>query len=189
MESNIEITSDRIDIDKNIEDQCPACKNGDQPSDAHKCYICQKNVHALDSCSAPVGEEGYGQKRICKNCQKRNVQNIIASREVEDWHGLAITQETQPRGRYLQGKSIKNEFLLEKNIHKIPIIKNGGNINIKAVSFDKKNYSFTNTCAFDSILQLFIAAYLDKDSIKEFINTESSNSLLKLICNGILWCT
>lgn len=115
MESNMEIiTPDRI-VDKNPEDQCPACKNGDQPSGAHICYICQKNVHALDSCSAPVGEEGYGQKRICKNCQKTsNIQSTIASREAEDWHGLVITQETQPKGRYLQGKSIENEFLLEK---------------------------------------------------------------------------
>ncbi|KMQ85119.1 kda protein in nof-fb transposable element, partial [Lasius niger] len=87
MESNMEIiTPDRI-IEKDLEDQCPA-----------------------------FGEEGYGQKRICKNCQKTsNVRSIIASREMEDWRGLATTQETQSRGRYLQG-SIENEFLLEKNI-------------------------------------------------------------------------
>jgi len=110
-----------------------------------------------------------------------NIQNIIASREVEDWRGLAITQETQPKGRYLQGKCIENEFLLEKNIQKIPIIKNGGNVNIKAVTFGKKKYFFTNTCAFDSILQLFIAAYFDKDNIKELINTESNNIFFKLV--------
>jgi len=63
-------------IDKNLEDQCPACKNGDQPSGAHVCYICQKNVHALDSCSASVGEEDYGQKRICKNCRKQIIYKI-----------------------------------------------------------------------------------------------------------------
>lgn len=41
--------------------------------------------------------------------------------------------------------------------------------------FGKKKYSFTNTCAFDSILQLFIGAYFDKDNIKGLINTESNN--------------
>lgn len=88
-------------------------------SQAVRTYViyAQKNVHAIDSCSVPVGEEGYGQKRMCKICQKtNNIQNIIASREVEDWRGLATTQETQSRGRYLQGKCIENEFLLEKNV-------------------------------------------------------------------------
>jgi len=170
----------------NLEDQCPACKNGDQPSGAHKCYVCQKNVHALDLCSTPVGEEGYGQKRICKNCQKSsNVENILASREVEDWRGLVTTQEKKLKGRYLQGTSIQNEFLLDKNIRKMPIIKNGGNVNIKAVTFGKKKYSFTNTCAFDSILQLFIAAYFDKNNIKNFINNELNNIFFKLICDMV----
>lgn len=170
----------------NLEDQCPACKNGDQPSGAHKCYVCQKNVHALDLCSTPVGEEGYGQKRICKNCQKSsNVENILASREVEDWRGLVTTQEKKLKGRYLQGTSIQNEFLLDKNIRKMPIIKNGGNVNIKAVTFGKKKYSFTNTCAFDSILQLFIAAYFDKNNIKNFINNKLNNIFLKLICDMV----
>jgi hypothetical protein len=69
---------------------------------------------------------------------------------VEDWSGLA-TSVTQSTGRYLQ-KTIQNEFLLEKNIHKVPIIKNGNNVSIKAITLGKKRYSFTNTCAFDSIL-------------------------------------
>lgn len=81
IESNIEIIPETISdeiINKNVEDDCPVCKNGDQPSDAHVCYICQKNVHAIDSCSVPVGKEGYGQKRMCKICQKtNNIQNII----------------------------------------------------------------------------------------------------------------
>ncbi|XP_025997044.2 uncharacterized protein LOC113005544 [Solenopsis invicta] len=131
-------------VNEDIETEGPACKNGDHPSSAHVCYICQKNVHALDACSASVGEEGYGQKRICKNCQRTDVQNIIASREEEDWRGLAAT-ESQSKGRYLQEMSIENEFLLDKNIRKIPIIKNGGNLNIKAITFQKKKYSFTNT--------------------------------------------
>jgi hypothetical protein len=68
--NNAEIkTTDNV-IDKDLENECTACKNADLPSGAHKCYICQKNIHALDACSAPVGEEGYGQKRICRNCQK-----------------------------------------------------------------------------------------------------------------------
>lgn len=67
MENNIEIStsdmsqniiSQNMIIETNLEDQCPACKNGDQPSGAHTCYICHINVHALDACSAPLEEEG-----------------------------------------------------------------------------------------------------------------------------------
>jgi len=57
-------------FNKNVEDECPACRNGDQPNGAYVCYIYWKNVYALDACSAPVGEEGYGQKKICKNFQR-----------------------------------------------------------------------------------------------------------------------
>jgi len=59
--------------------------------------------------------------------------------------------------------------LLNDKIMKIPIMKNGGNITMQSVKLDNKRFSFTNTCAFDSILQLFIAAYFDKDEIKNFI--------------------
>lgn len=44
--------NDNVQI--NIE--CPVCINGDEPTGAHKCYICHKNVHAIDAC--------YGRRRI-----------------------------------------------------------------------------------------------------------------------------
>jgi hypothetical protein len=49
----------------------------------------------------------------------------------------------------------------------------------------RKKNSFTNTCAFDSILQLFIAAYLDKDKVKDLINNECNNIFFKLICDMV----
>ena len=79
--------------------------------------------------------------------------------------------DTQSKGKYLQKGSIQNEFLLEKNLHKIPIIRNGNNISLKPVQIRKNKYSLANTCAFDSILQLFIAAYFDLKSIKNLICT------------------
>lgn len=44
--------NDNVQI--NIE--CPVCINEDEPTGAHKCYICHKNVHAIDAC--------YGRRRI-----------------------------------------------------------------------------------------------------------------------------
>lgn len=104
------------------EKPCPACKNGHKPTGSHTCYVCKKYVHALDGCSIPFGEEGYGQQRICVSCQNINIQDIIATKEIEDWRCLATT-DVQSKGRYLQKDSIQNEFLLESNIRKIPIIK------------------------------------------------------------------
>ncbi|KAL6417362.1 hypothetical protein ACFW04_012803 [Cataglyphis niger] len=71
-------------------------------------------VHALAECSMPIGEEGYGQQRVCVDCQQiNNVQDIIATKETENWRGLA-TADIKSKGRYLQKESIRNEFLLKK---------------------------------------------------------------------------
>lgn len=66
----------------------------------------------------------------------------------------------------------------------MPIIKNGGNISIKAAKLGHNKISLTNTCAFDSTLQLFIAAYFDKEEIKSFISSQESNIFLKLVLDA-----
>lgn len=156
------VTSEQfIMTDNNVEInvECSVCANEDKPTGAHKCYICHKNVHAIDACSIPYGEEGYGQERICKRCERSgNVNEILATREIEDWRGLA--SKTSSKSRYLQRGNPEQDFLLDK-LQKIPIIKNGGKLLVKAVKIGNEKYSFTNTCAFDSILQLFILAYFD----------------------------
>lgn len=137
------------------------------PTGAHTCYICQKAVHAIDACSTPIGEEGYGQKRICKKCKvSGNANEILATREIEDWRGLA--SKTSSKGRYLQRGNVEQDFLLEK-LQKVPIIKNSNNISVKVTKIKNQRYSLTNTCAFDSILQLFITAYFDMKCIKDLV--------------------
>lgn len=44
-------------------------------------------------------------------------------------------------------------------------MKNGNNIIIQSIKLGDKRIFFTNTCAFDSILQLFIVAYFDRNKI------------------------
>lgn len=110
----------------------------------------------------PLGEEGYGQARICKNCNDNNiVKDVLPTREVENWRGLGMTKEKK-RSKYLQTDNIENQLLITDKITKIPVMKNGGNITTQSVKMDSKRFSFTNTCAFDSTLQLFLAAYFDK---------------------------
>jgi len=123
----------------------------------HTCYVCKKFV--------PVGEEGYGQQRICMDCHNiNNLQDIIATKEVEDWRGL-VRADTQSKGDYLQKDTVQNEFLLDSNIYKMLIMRNESNLSLRPVKIGKDRYSLTNTCAFDSILQLFIAAYFDTETI------------------------
>lgn len=159
------------------EKECPACANGHEPTGGHTCYVCKKYVHALDGCSISIGEEGYEQQRICVVCQQiNNVQDIIATKEIENWRGL-VTADTQPKGRYLQKDSIRNNFLLNSNICKIPIMKNGNDLSLRPVHIGKEKCSLTNTCAFDSILQLFLAAYFDIEIIRDLIFTKILNFL------------
>lgn len=80
--------------------------------------------------------------------------------------------------------NLEQDFSLDK-IQKIPIIKHGGNISIKSVQIENQKFSFTNTCAFDSILQLFISAYFDKNYIKDLIHKENSNMFFKLTLNVV----
>ncbi|KAL6417346.1 hypothetical protein ACFW04_012804 [Cataglyphis niger] len=52
---------------------------------------------------------------------------------------------------------------------------------LRSVHIGKEKYSLTITCAFDSILQLFIAAYFDTENIKDFISTEIDFIFFELI--------
>lgn len=54
-------------------------------------------------------------------------------------------------------------------------------MSLKPVQIGKNKYSLTNTCAFDSILQLFIAAYFDAESIKNLICTTNDLQFFDLI--------
>lgn len=176
----------RTDNINKINVDCPVCANGDKPTGTHVRYICKKAVHAIDACSMSIGEEGYGQKRICKSCNASDdINEILATREVEDWKGLVCG--TSSKGRYLQRGNLEQDFLLNK-LQKIPIIKNDGNINVKSVQVGYKKISLTNTCAFDSILQLFISAYFDKKHIKDLIHKENSNIFFKLVLNIVTHC-
>lgn len=72
-EENAGKSADSSEIQRSVaSSECPACKNGDQPSGAHLCIKCKKPIHALPGCSVSCGEEeGYGQKRICFECSNK----------------------------------------------------------------------------------------------------------------------
>lgn len=43
------------------------CECGEETGSVHSCPSCRRNMHAF--CGTGIGEEGYGQPRLCKRCQ------------------------------------------------------------------------------------------------------------------------
>jgi len=144
--------------------KCPACINNDTPTGAHVCTICTTPVHALPECSiASDEEEGYGQKRVCLSCSTlKNSTEILAIQETENWRGLNNDKKKHCIAKYL-GKNQHDiqDVLAWSKSTKLPIIKNGSTIVLQAVNIDGTNYSVTNKCAFDSLLQIVLVALSD----------------------------
>jgi len=116
--------------------KCPACINNDLLFGAHKCYICKKDVHALDFCSKAIEEEdeGFGQKRICKSCQRmtpRITNKISSLNDVENWRELTISKS---KSRYVHKNFQKNEFILHDKLSKISVLSNGNCLKLKAIN-------------------------------------------------------
>ena len=61
---------------------CIACKDGNFPTEMHKCKICRIPVHLLDGCSVEDPEsKDEGQKRICITCSKK-VENTVSDKKL-----------------------------------------------------------------------------------------------------------
>lgn len=101
---------------------------------------------------------------MCKNVE--NLKDILASREVENWRGLE-TKSCQTKALYL-GQSLHKliDSLTCKKAVKIPILKNGNSLSLKSLNINDDNYTITNTCAFDSIFQILLAAGHDSNNMQ-----------------------
>jgi len=118
---------------------CTACNNGDVPSGAHICILCKVAVHAIEECSLTYGEEGYGQERICLSCSSlEGSQNILASRETENWQGLILNNNTKRKAKYLGDDPRGIQDALTWRSAKLPIIKNGSSTELQAIKIRSK---------------------------------------------------
>lgn len=163
---------------------CPICADGIQPT-AHFCVVCRKGVHIVFDCSIPVAgdEEGYGQKRLCKSCQKidnNTLSSLISSQEIENWRGLGRSTSKKKKSYYLRNDFHKNEFIVHEKIKSMPIIKNGHDMQLKAIRLLNKNISLTNTCGFDSLFQVCLCALQDRQLLREYVQ-ETENDFLQLV--------
>lgn len=71
---NIIMTSTSDKGQSTLKSTCYAYNNGDFATGAHKCIECDKPIHLFwCSISIPGTEEGYGERRICVDCDKINI--------------------------------------------------------------------------------------------------------------------
>lgn len=68
----------------------------------------------------------------------------------------------------------------------IGLLRNGTSSHLKGVDIGDQNYTFTNTCTFDTIAQILFCSYADSKVYSNFIDNNSEQSTYyKLIQNGV----
>lgn len=128
---------------------------------------------------------------ICPSPEKKNSTETFYDDPLvlENWKGL----------RYQVGKKKRKETYLDKdpsilytndtncsNNKVIGLLKNGNISDLKSIQIYDKFYCITNTCAFDSTVQIMCSSYVDSHIYAEWLNTNSSNNMLfKLVVNAI----
>ncbi|XP_023316059.1 uncharacterized protein LOC111693965 [Trichogramma pretiosum] len=94
---------------------CPICVNGHEPSQ-HSCIICSKFVHLHEQCSKSVDgeEEGSSEKRICLECDLRNVEIFTSNCFESEKTAVVEKNEKQTVQQDDDKQSLKDFFHYEK---------------------------------------------------------------------------
>lgn len=102
-------------------------------------------------------------------CHKSGTAKVVLSiLPQENWKGLG--KPGSPQGLYLGNKkNIIRSALAWENKQNMPILRNGGNIDLQGLKIGNGNYSLRNTCAFDSVFQIILAAAFDDEKLKKAV--------------------
>ena len=168
---------------------CTACINGDYPTGAHVCILCKSYVHLLPGCSIAKEEEneGHGEKRICISCSEDStISTRMAFHTNENWRGLGSPKKKIRRAFYLQKANLEIlDHITSQSYCTLPIIKNGNNAGLSAVTINNAKITVTNTCAFDSIFQILLAAVTDYEVVRTYVEKQQSNNALFQMVLGV----
>lgn len=133
---------------------CVACANNDEPTGAHKCAVCGKNVHVFPECSVTCGDaEGYGEKRICISCHESENAVPKSSQEMhykETWG----KKPQKTSSKYMRAMP---NWSLNTNINKktkIGLLRNGNLTSTTHKAGSREVVGLTNTCTVDSFMQV-----------------------------------
>ncbi|KAJ8892296.1 hypothetical protein PR048_004876 [Dryococelus australis] len=154
--------------------KCFACSRCDFPSGAHACSVCGTPVHAAFSkCSIPYdrSEERYGEKRLCVKCadKVRTAGNNSSAKDIqedsakENWKGLAsLPPKKRQRLSYLEPSSEFQETCMSTLLSAVTFI-------------------LTNTCSFDSLVQILATSYTDSVHYKDFVQNNNNITIFKVV--------
>ncbi|XP_053969039.1 uncharacterized protein LOC128870434 [Anastrepha ludens] len=150
------------------------CKEPLHRDSSVTCKIC------TSSFAATIPEDEPLDKHLCQLClrmSKEEIENILASRTYENWYGLVAKEEkkkiavekkrkVETQSLYLQPNFTENQLLLHQSLKRFPVLKNGNSCTAP-VPVDGKATVLSNTCAFDSIAQIFTVACFDDADFME----------------------
>lgn len=177
------------DILLNDETCSDSTNEEDYPTGLHKCMFCKKSFPIFGcSVSKPDGNEDYGQKRICKDCdRKKSEKTEINATEV--WKKKQISKKKRSSHSYLVSQSGFEhvDFNKKGSIKTIFLLKNGNSFTNRAIMVPGVGKMvLSNTCSVDSMLSILASSAADSLKFKNFIiNKSSSNTTAKLILKMI----
>lgn len=150
------------------------------------CALCKSKIHLNTMCCFTIDEED--ECRVCRICfdSPRKNERLIFN-QIENWRDLGHEKNMQTKSLYLSKTNQNlNDVVLSEKCRILPIMKNGNNNCLRLTTFKKMKFSLTNTCSFDSIFQIFLAAATDHKKIQHYMETsKNSNRFFEMVLNVI----
>lgn len=140
---------------------CHACMEDDTTN--YSCMRCERPVHILEECS--VRDDEGNIHRLCISCDTIKgapVEELLALQNIENWGGQGMKQSSKMRSLYVgkQRHKVKDLLTFAKS-RGLPMLKNGNDEAINCARIGERRITISNTCAFDSIFQIFLAGVCD----------------------------
>ncbi|KAJ8894429.1 hypothetical protein PR048_007083 [Dryococelus australis] len=174
--------------------KCFACSRCDFPTGAHTCSVCVTPVHAaFSNCSIPYdrSEEGYGEKRLCVKCADKvrtagkssSAKDIQEDSAKENWRGLAsLTPKKRQLHSYLEPSSEFEETGISTPLSAVTVGLHGNRVSsLKAISLCGEKFILTNTCSFDSFVQILATSYTNNAHYNDFVQNNNNITICKVV--------
>lgn len=97
----------------------------------------------------------------------------------ENWGNILMNPKKKKPVYLTPNRAILMRNLNSKSKTKsIGFIQNGNKSRFKSILLDDGNYVLSNTCAFDSVIQILAVAYCDSDKYETFVNEKKNKNTL-----------
>ncbi|KAJ1518897.1 hypothetical protein ONE63_011493 [Megalurothrips usitatus] len=168
------------------ESGCPSCTKDIYPDGEYSCFYCSAGIHLNSMCSVEVEGLSQEDKNVaCIACSRKTERERLAIMEQQandNWRGLSETKKRK-RKSYLEKNSEWLSIDLNDNRSTVPVslLKNGNSNELKPIKIKQESFVLTNTCPFDSVLQILATAFCDSADFQEYVRGSGSWELSGLI--------